>query len=124
MQNFFPICDNPDLISDLECIELRDSKLGLEIFCETAAYDLWVFRFCDHLTYRMMDEGDALEILSELGKGKKIGVYKVENSDFLQWFHRQSCGIRVDDDLTHYSIITLNDIIDVIAFSPPIWERT
>ena len=73
------------------------------------------------LAYRRMDEGDALVSINSLissGGTAKV-FYRVEESDFLEWFHSQSFEIHRDQALKHFSICTTNHIIDLIAFDEP-----
>lgn len=45
--------------------------------------------------------------------------WTVDDSELLNIFHRQSCGIRADNGLVHYSFLSCNDCVDVISPSPP-----
>ncbi len=73
------------------------------------------------LSYRRIDEGDALigidDLMASAGTAKVF--YRVEESDFLQWFHMQSDGIYKNKNLQHFSICTSNDIIDLITCDIP-----
>lgn len=73
------------------------------------------------LSYRRLDEGDALvgieDLIASAGTAKVF--YRVEESDFLKWFHLQSDGIYKNRDLQHFSICTSNDIIDLITYDIP-----
>ena len=73
------------------------------------------------LSYRNTDEGDLLKT-EEVAEGIFAWpLYIVENSRFLEWFHKESYEIRKKDNPLHYAIITPNDIIDVIsAFLPTV----
>jgi hypothetical protein len=79
--------------------------------------------FDSHRSYRAMDEGDDLayskltESLSTIHLKKNLE--EVSSSDYLAWFHKQSCGIHEDRNLRHFLISTESACIDVLAFSPP-----
>ena len=45
-------------------------------------------------------------------------VYRVENSDFAEWFLEQSSGIY--DGFYHYEIISTEDVIDVLCEEEPV----
>lgn len=74
---------------------------------------------------RITDEGNLLkgrydidEALIEMKKEKnssqKWSLFTIENSRYLEWFHEQSVGVRRDINMTHYSIKTPDDVIDVL----------
>lgn len=46
-------------------------------------------------------------------------LYKVGNSRLSDWASEESCGFYSAKDLTHYCIITSEDIIDVLATFEP-----
>jgi len=47
--------------------------------------------------------------------------YKVENSKLTKWAEEESCGFYVSEQLTHYCIVTCEEIIDVLStFEPSI----
>ncbi|MGQ5525320.1 hypothetical protein ACUHMQ_18945 [Chitinimonas sp. PSY-7] len=126
MQKFVPIFQDIIASKSLECEELRDSSDGLMITLRNEDGLTLTVRFQEHLSYRLLDEGDALVAIDQLEqsgcKGQRL--YKVDNSEFIEWFHKQSYGIRSDDQISHYSIFASNDVIDVIAFDLPVltWE--
>lgn len=45
--------------------------------------------------------------------------FKVQSSDYLKWLSAQSCGISDDRKLTHFCILTVDCIIDIIASQEP-----
>ena len=47
--------------------------------------------------------------------------YKVENSKLTKWAEEESCGFYVSEQLTHYCIVTCEEIIDGLStFEPSI----
>jgi hypothetical protein len=77
--------------------------------------------FDDCLAHRKIDEGDAFVTLSELARQGCLGgtFYRVDDSESLRWFRSESYGVRDTQDLVHYLLMTLNDVVDVIAISEP-----
>ena len=65
---------------------------------------------------RCMDEG-----VYPASWSKKIPSFlsTVENSEYLEWFHKESGGIREGQPLVHYAIYTVNECIDVLDIEPP-----
>ena len=96
------------------------AELRLELTDE--ADRVLVVRFDAPLAYRRLDEGDALTMLAQIaasgGNGKTF--YEVKDSDFLAWFLEQNHGIWKNRGLRHFTITTMNDVIDVLALEPPI----
>ena len=104
---------------ELDRLIATAGELRLELTDE--AGQALVVRFASPLGYRRLDEGDALTMLEQLaasgGTGKTF--YEVENSDYLAWFHEQNRGLWKDRGLRHFTIATINDVIDVLALEPP-----
>lgn len=73
-------------------------------------------RVCDEgRRIRTYNEVDEIQIYRENFIGNPI--FLVNNSEFNNWIIRESMGIYTD--LKHYSIITMNDIVDIISSFPP-----
>lgn len=69
----------------------------------------WIYSF------RATDEGDLLKMQDEL-KGQMVtGIYTVERSNYLSWFNEQSYNIHDGDLISHYLIVTGDDVIDVLS---------
>lgn len=76
--------------------------------------------------FRTTDEGNRWktisEILSNHNKGIFAGriIFKVSESDFSKWIESESFTFIKKDDVTHYLIVTNNDLTDVLAYEDPI----
>lgn len=83
---------------DLVCLLDQASELVIEISDSSDQRLSIVFEW--FLAYRRIDEGDAILILSEMGRAGVLGntFFKVDDSKFLAWFRVQSCGT-YDDGL-------------------------
>lgn len=93
---------------DLESLSLTLSKPD-ESF--TLSFE-WVYSF------RVTGEGDLLKMQEHFDGQMTTGLYKVENSSYLKWFHEQSENIH-DDVIEHYLIVTIDDVIEVITSAEP-----
>lgn len=52
-------------------------------------------------------------------------LYKVENSKLSKWAEEESCGFYVSEQLTHYCIVTSEEIIDILStFEPAIFVKS
>lgn len=80
------------------------------------------FRFFFDWThsFRVTDEGDLLKMLGEQKGKMRVGIYKVEDSSYLEWFNDQSFNIHEKEKIIHYLIVTVNDIIDVLSSESPV----
>jgi hypothetical protein len=77
--------------------------------------------FSDHLGFRKAGESDALVTLDNINSTSVLGrsFYLVEKSEYVSWFVNQSHGIQLAQSLKHVTIITIDDVIDVISLSLP-----
>jgi hypothetical protein len=77
--------------------------------------------FSDHLGFRKAGESDALVTLDAIAATSQVGrsFYLVEDSDYVRWFVVQSHGIQRAESLRHITIVTIDDVIDVISLSLP-----
>jgi hypothetical protein len=121
MNDYVPIFQEicSDVVFALDRLSDHDGALLIQISSDdnrrlNVAFD-------SYLAYRKMDEGDALLMLEHMKRsgGTTKTFYRVENSEFMSWFHVQSCGVRSGQSLIHYAIGTTNDIVDVLALSSP-----
>ena len=96
---------------------------GTVIILEGYKYKLNIkFGFVDAL--RICDEGRRIKTYNEV-KGIEeyrkdfngIPIYTVSNSKFYKWIVDESIGFYTD--CTHYVVITINDIVDIISSEPP-----
>lgn len=120
MSRYFAIWQ--DIVADhrFELDSLLDAeKIRLEVSDDINRKFTIVSETC--LSYRRIDEGDALvgidDLIAPAGTAKVF--YRVEESDFLEWFHLQSDGVYENRDLQHFSICTSNDIVDLITYDTP-----
>jgi len=65
------------------------------------------------LSYRNTDEGDLLRTIGN-GLGENT-LFTVEDSQYINWFHKENHGIRKSDNITHYAIYTMHDCLDILS---------
>jgi len=75
-------------------------------------------------SFRVTDEGDLLKMQDNLNGQMCTGVYSVERSNYLAWFNEQSANIHDGDSITHYLIVTGDDVIDVLSSVNPTFSST
>ncbi len=82
------------------------------------------------LAFRSCDESDRWKtidtILAEKGGDffKNKLLFKVENSEFKQWYIQENFNIRNETEFEHHVFVAMNDIIDVLALHEPIIQIT
>ena len=74
------------------------------------------------LAYRNIDEGDYLGSFEEAKGLKNWSLYTLHESDFIDWFMTESCGIHEGKAILQYSIHTPNDCIEILSEYPPVVE--
>lgn len=76
-------------------------------------------------SYRSTTESGRLSKIDYLDKkyGKDFysrwTFFQVENSEYVSWLERESCGIFSLEDLSHFSIIASDAVIDIISNKIP-----
>lgn len=99
----------------LECIKYDQAILSLSLSKPTEKIKLsfeWIY------SLRVTDEGDLLKMLDHFNGQMTTGIYKVENSSYLKWFHEQSENIH-NKAIEHYLIVTIDEVIEVLASVEP-----
>lgn len=71
----------------------------------------WIYSF------RVTDEGDLLKMQEEQKGGMLTGLYRVEQSKYLEWFNEQNGSVH--DGVVHYMLSTVDDVIDILASISP-----
>ncbi|MGO5000094.1 hypothetical protein [Oceanisphaera sp. W20_SRM_FM3] len=76
----------------------------------------------DHVFgYRMLEGTDVLDYMDDGDEsGSDIQIHLITPSRFLIWFHRQSQGLHLDDDIQHYRIASWDYCVDVLAGQVPL----
>ncbi len=114
-----------EIPDDLEFIGMRFDKNGYKVqVAEFAVKDGKIFELdfgISPLAQRSMDEGKHL--VTSWGvdvSGGKVGAIAIaEGSDFIDWFHQQSCGIYENDQIYHVVILTQNEWVEVLCSKLP-----
>jgi len=73
------------------------------------------------MCFRKMDEGDGLLTLSRIKKTGGTGkyFYRVESSEFVEWFNRERSATAHVAPVQHYVVAAANDIVDMLCLEPP-----
>lgn len=79
-------------------------------------------RFENPASVRITDEGDLLSVWSSLWSELSTGglVYKVRQSDFLDWFNTSSSGLH--GEVSHYLLAGADTCVEVISSAAPTAE--
>jgi hypothetical protein len=118
---FTPVA--PEIFGDNRFAEERilDANGVLEITLEEEGGRKLTVSFNAYLAFRKMDEGDALLTLQDIEESSDLAtrLYAVADSEYLRWFHFESEAIHKGQALVHYCLTTVDSVIDVISFDPP-----
>lgn len=105
--------DFDSLLGDRKSLSIRISKVG---------GDTVEIIFSPAMSYRCIDEGDALLTSHEMSSAGCSGdaLYEAKNSLFLQSFFKERFedGNRIN--YRHFCVSTNDEIIDVIALEAPV----
>ncbi|WP_241576496.1 hypothetical protein [Rosenbergiella collisarenosi] len=74
-------------------------------------------------TFRVVDEGDVIKMLNKFNGEMILGIYTLVDSEYLEWFHEQSVGIHLDGNITHYMVVTVNDVIEILSSEKPVISK-
>lgn len=116
------------LIAKTSFISQQGLILGFENESQSKKITFSFYR--GFLATRNAEEGKCMELLNDLyifiesGKCEKGILFKVENSDYLQWFREQSLGRYDNEKIEHYMIISFDVVSEVLSLSAPIIEIT
>lgn len=73
-------------------------------------------KFEGFVGFRNFDEGDRICSLDDYPiSAEEWGLFKTKKSTFINWLQEENGGRYNEEDLTHYSIFTLDDIFEVIC---------
>lgn len=72
-------------------------------------------KFNSIYSFGLADEGDLLNYLP----GIHVGIYLIENSQYLKWFHEQNNNSYINENILHFVIGTPNEVIDVLSSEKP-----
>ena len=75
--------------------------------------------FKSYLAYRIVQESGRLKSLEN---DDLKSFKKTTESEFISWFKEEALGIYDDQELTHYVIVNLDNIVDIISEFPPFVE--
>ena len=101
--------------------ELKDTPEGFDI--KLTGPDKISIELGIHFEYLMfymnLDESNCSKLFKSRVWDPDRSLFIVRGSRLVQWFHWFSGGIRLDHQLTHYSIMTRDDIVEIISEVEP-----
>jgi len=123
LEQFEPVVLSPALPADSNMAALHDDAEGLAIVLTAPEGASFRIRFRMRLAYRVTDEGDRLRSMEYLDGRAATPTGRIKNSSWLRWFIAETLDIRKGDPLTHWCVVTPNDIVDVLSMEVPVVER-
>ena len=118
--NFQPLDGGWNGLIPFKINRIVDSSKGLEIFVSgtQGKTTKGVFSFDAYYGYRNFDEGDLLSRWQQIGM-LHSGFYAADCSELLDWAAAQSPYGVLPEGLTNYLFVSIEDVLDVLAFDPP-----
>lgn len=110
-----------DLNGIFYCESLKDDYEGFRFILKNDSDSLVLkVEFESHLAYRNSDEGDRLRFFSKIkADGKQHTIYSVLNSEWVDWLVKEAMGKYTLEEVSHYLVLTPNDVIEVLSLGPP-----
>ena len=102
---------------------IHDDAEGLAIVLTAPEGASFLIRFPMRLAFRVTDEGDRLRSMEYLDGRAETPIGRIRNSSWLRWFIEETLDIRKADPLTHWCVVTPNDIVDVLSMEAPVVEQ-
>jgi len=100
--------------------DIRYASGTLELVLTSEGTDKFKVMFDWIHSFRLTDEGDLLKMQEEQNGKMLTGVYIVEKSIYLEWFTNQSAGIHDSEFITHYLIVTSDEVVEVLSSVSPL----
>lgn len=107
-------------LHDSQIEDIRYASGTLELVLTSEGTDKFKVMFDWIHSFRLTDEGDLLKMQEEQNGEMLTGVYIVEKSIYLEWFTNQSAGIYDSEFITHYLIVTSDEVVDVLSSVSPL----
>ncbi|GAA3539379.1 hypothetical protein [Zobellella aerophila] len=69
--------------------------------------------------YRVLEGADVLELMDDDEEDIDSQIQLITPSRFLTWFHQETHGTHLDEDIQHYRISSWDFCVDVLTAQPP-----
>ncbi len=124
MNDFVRLTGIWDDICPFQIMTITDDQNGLtlEIEDNRTGEKKGRFRFTAHHAYRNFNEADLFVYLKEIGGDFKTGLYMATSSELLKWAAKQSVHDSIHQDIKHYMVVSVEDVLEVLSFKPPEFE--
>ncbi|ART80987.1 hypothetical protein [Oceanisphaera avium] len=95
-------------------------SMGMPVQVNTPPLVVYQLQFDHIFGYRVLEGAETLDFMAdEDDSDSDIQIYLVTPSRFLIWFHQQSQGVYLDEDIQHYRIASWDYCVDVLAGQVP-----
>ena len=124
MSNFIVMSGAWDKLSPFQIVSIIDDKNGLTILIEDNQKGTLKgrFRFGAHHAYRNFNEADLHGYWKGLGGTLTTGLYVTSDSELMKWAAKQAIDGSLHEDIKHYMVVSVEDVIEVLSFEPPAFE--
>ena len=98
------------------CLELA---MGVPSDMDTPPHIVYWLSFGHLYGYRVLEGADVPELLEDEDDDIDSQIQLITPSRFLTWFHQETQGAHLDEDIQHYRIACWDFCVDVLAAQPP-----
>lgn len=115
-----------DKLSPFHILSIIDDMDGLTVSLEEyrkgTLRDRGRLRFDAHYAYRNFNESDLDAYFAGLGGYFTTGLYVAEDSEWMRWAAAQSVYQELPKGVLHYMVASVEDVLEVLSFEPPLFE--
>lgn len=113
-----------DELSPFHILSIVDDRDGLTVSLEEyrRGTPKGRFRFDAHYAYRNFNESDLHGYFDGLGGHFTTGLYLAEDSEWMRWAAAQSVYQELPKGVLHYMVASVEDVLEVLSFEPPLFE--
>ncbi|MBL1376449.1 hypothetical protein [Zobellella iuensis] len=73
--------------------------------------------------YRVLEGSDVMDFMDDDERDIDSQIQLITPSRFLTWFHQQTQGTHLEEDIQHYRISSWDFCVDVLAAQAPLVQR-
>ncbi|PSJ45087.1 hypothetical protein C7I36_06400 [Zobellella taiwanensis] len=92
--------------------------MGIPTNIDTPPQVVYWLSFGHLFGYRVLEGADVLDFLHDEGD-TDCQIQLITPSRFLTWFHQETQGSHLEEDIQHYRIASWDFCVDILAAQPP-----
>lgn len=93
--------------------------MGIPTDIDTPPRIIYRLSFGHLFGYRVLEGADVLDFINDDAGDIDCQIQLITPSRFLTWFHQETQGSHLEEDIQHYRISSWDFCVDVLAAQPP-----